>query len=60
MAKAEAEQLTTALEAKAKGRTVAELDAMTNATRVPFRSAVDTYVVQKSGKAKKTVAQSTG
>lgn len=56
-AKAEAEQLSTALEAKSKGLTVAELDAATNANRIPIRSAIETYLDQKSGKAKKTVAQ---
>jgi integrase len=56
-AKAEAEQLSTALQAKSKGLTVAELDAATNANRVPIRTAVDTYLEQKSGKAPKTVAQ---
>jgi len=56
-AKTEAEQLELALEAKSKGLTVAELDSATNVNRVPLRSAIDTYLEQKSGKAKKTVAQ---
>jgi integrase len=56
-AKTEAEQLELALEAKAKGLTVAELDSATNVNRIPLRSAINTYLEQKSGKAKKTVAQ---
>jgi integrase/recombinase XerD len=56
-AKEEAEQLNAALEAKAKGLTVAEAEALSNANRIPIRTAVDTYLEQKSGKAKKTVAQ---
>ena len=56
-AKEEAEQLSMALDAKAKGLTVAEAEALTNANRIPIRTAVDTYLEQKSGKAKKTVAQ---
>ena len=56
-AKEEAAQLTAALDAHAKGLTVAEADAITNANRNPIRTAVDTYLEQKSGKAKKTVAQ---
>jgi hypothetical protein len=50
-------QLTAALDAHAKGLTVAEADAVTNANRNPIRTAVDTYLEQKRGKAKKTVAQ---
>jgi integrase len=56
-AKEEAGQLYMALDAKAKGLTVAEAEALTNANRIPIRTAVDTYLEQKSGKAKKTVAQ---
>lgn len=37
--------------------TVAELDAATNVNRIPLRSAIDTYLEHKSGKAKKTLAQ---
>ena len=55
-AKEEAGKLDAALEAKSKGLTVAELDALKNANRVPIRSAIDTYLERKSGKAKKTVA----
>jgi integrase/recombinase XerD len=56
-AKEVAGQLSIALEAKAKGLTVAEAEALTNANRIPIRTAVDTYLEQKSGKAKKTIAQ---
>src|ERR1700694_3739403 len=56
-AKSEAEQLDTALEAQSKGLTVAELDSVTNVNRIPLRSAVDIYLEQKSGKARKTIAQ---
>jgi len=56
-AKEEAEQLTAALDARSKGLTVAEAESISNANRLPIRSAVDTYLEQKSGKAKKTVAQ---
>jgi hypothetical protein len=56
-AKEEAAQLTADLDAHAKGLTVAEADSITNANRNPIRTAVDTYLEQKSGKAKKTVAQ---
>jgi integrase/recombinase XerD len=56
-AKEEVEQLSAALEAQAKGLTVAEAEALSNANRIPIRTAVDTYLEQKSGKAKKTVAQ---
>jgi hypothetical protein len=37
--------------------TVAEAEALGNANRIPIRTAVNTYLEQKSGKAKKTVAQ---
>jgi integrase/recombinase XerD len=56
-AKDEAEQLTLALDAQSKGLTVAEAEALTNTNRIPIRTAVETYLDQKSGKAKKTVAQ---
>jgi integrase len=56
-AKEEAEQLTAALDAQSKGLTVAEAESISNANRLTIRSAVDTYLEQKSGKAKKTVAQ---
>lgn len=56
-AKEEAEQLAAALDAQAKGLTVAEAEAIGNAHRISIRTAVDTYLEQKSGKAKKTVAQ---
>ena len=50
--------MTAALDAHAKGLTLAEADALTKANRNPIRTAVDTYLEQKkSGKAKKTVAQ---
>lgn len=56
-AKDEAMHLTTALEAQAKGLTVAEAEALTNANRVSIRTAVKTYLDQKSGKARTTIAQ---
>ena len=56
-AKEEAGHLTVALDAQAKGLTVAEAEALTNANRIPIKTAVHTYLEQKSGKAKKTVAQ---
>lgn len=56
-AKEEASHLIAALEAQAKGLTVAEADAFANADRIPIKTAVETYLEQKSGKAKKTVAQ---
>src|SRR6267143_3834781 len=56
-AKEEAEQLTAALDARSKGLTVAEAESISNGNRLPIRSAVDTYLEQKSGKAKKTIAQ---
>jgi hypothetical protein len=45
------------LNAQANVLTVAEAEALTNANRIPIKTAVDTYLEQKSGKAKKTVAQ---
>ena len=57
VAKQEAEQLALAFEAQAKGLRVAELESLGNANRIPIKSAVETYLEQKSGKAKKTVAQ---
>jgi integrase/recombinase XerD len=56
-AKEEAGQLAVALDAQSKGLTVEEAEAIANSNRVPIRTAVDTYLDQKSGKAKKTVAQ---
>lgn len=56
-AKEEAEELSAALDAQAKGLTVAEAESLNNRNRTPIRTAVDTYLEQKSGKAKKTVAQ---
>ncbi len=56
-AKQEAEQLALALEAHAKGLTVTELESLGNANRISIKTAVETYLEQKSGKAKKTVAQ---
>lgn len=55
-AKEEAAYLIAALDAQAKGLTVAEAEAVTNAGRVPLRIAVDKYLEQKSGKAPKTIA----
>jgi integrase/recombinase XerD len=56
-AKEEARQLALALDAQSRGLTVEEAEAIGNLNRVPIRTAVDTYLDQKSGKAKKTVAQ---
>jgi integrase/recombinase XerD len=56
-AKEEAEQLAVALEAQAKGLTVTEFESLGNANRIPVKTAIETYLEQKSGKAKKTVAQ---
>lgn len=56
-AKEEAGQLAATLEAQAKGLTIAEAEAFGKANRISIRTAVDTYLEQKSGKAKKTVAQ---
>jgi len=52
-----AEKLGHAIEAKKKGLSVPELDALTNAGRIPIRTAVETYLQQKGSKAKKTVLQ---
>jgi integrase/recombinase XerD len=56
-ARSEAEQIEAALDAQAKGLTVAEAEALSNAQRIPIRTAVDKYLEQKSGKAKKTQMQ---
>ena len=56
-AKEEAGQLTAAIDAQSKGLTVAEAELLTNANRIPIKTAVDTYLEQKRGKAKKTSAQ---
>lgn len=56
-AKEEAEHLTDALDAQSRGLTVAEADALTNANRIPILTAIETYLDQKTGKAKKTLAQ---
>jgi integrase/recombinase XerD len=53
----EAEQLAAALDAQAKGLTVAGAEAIRNANRISIKSAVDTYLERKSGKAKRTIAQ---
>lgn len=49
------QKLRTALEAKAKGLTVPELDELSNANRTPIKRAVEDFLELKSGKAKKTV-----
>jgi integrase/recombinase XerD len=49
--------LRAALEAKSKGLTITELDDLTNANRIPIKTAVQTYLELKSNMAKKTVAQ---
>src|ERR1700680_4274342 len=51
-AKEEAGYLSMALGAQAQGLTVAEAEALANTNRIPIRTAVDTYLEQKSGKAK--------
>lgn len=56
-AKEEAGHVIAALKAESEGLTVAEADAIKNAHRIAIRSAVDAYLEQKSGKARKTVAQ---
>jgi integrase/recombinase XerD len=56
-AKQEAEQLAVALEAQARGLTVAELESLGHANRIPIKTAIETYLEQKSGKARGTVAQ---
>lgn len=55
-AKEEAGHAHDALDAQAKGLTVAEAAALTS-NRVTVKSAVEIYLDQKSGKAEKTVAQ---
>jgi integrase/recombinase XerD len=56
-ARQEAEHLTDALDAQSRGLTVAEAEALTNANRIPILTAIETYLDQKTGKAKKTLAQ---
>ncbi|MGH9725397.1 MAG: tyrosine-type recombinase/integrase, partial [Candidatus Acidiferrales bacterium] len=56
-AKQEAEQLAVALDAQARGLTVAEVESLSSANRIPIKTAIETYLEQKIGKAKKTVAQ---
>lgn len=51
-----AEQRRHALEAAARGLTVAELDTVSNAGRIPIRTACEAFMKLKSGKAKKTIA----
>ena len=51
------EKLGHAVEAKKKGLSVPELDALTNAGRLLIKTAVETYLHQKASKAKKTVFQ---
>jgi integrase/recombinase XerD len=56
-ARDEANHYEEALIAESKGLTVAELDTMENAHRIPIRSVVDTYLELKKNKAKKTRMQ---
>ena len=56
-AKNEAEQLAAAIDAQSRGLTVLEAETLSNAHRTSIRTAVDTYLDQKSSKAKKTVLQ---
>ena len=59
-AKADIEKLEHALEARAKGLTVAELDEITDANRVPVKTAVAQYLHVRRNKAHKTVLAYTG
>ena len=56
-AKLEAEDLAVAIDAESRGLTIAEAEALTNSNRLPLKSAIDTYLEQKSNKAEKTVSQ---
>src|ERR1700722_11934943 len=56
-AKEEAGHIALALTAESQGLTVAEADALTNSSRLTIKAAVDIYLDQKSGKAKKTIMQ---
>jgi Phage integrase, N-terminal SAM-like domain len=56
-AKEEASHLETGLAAQAKGMTVAEFDATTNAHRIPLNAVIKSYLDLKKNKAKKTVQQ---
>lgn len=56
-AREEAGRTADALEAHSKGLTVAEADALANANRMPIKTAIETYLQQKSNKAKKTIFQ---
>jgi integrase/recombinase XerD len=48
------QKLKTALEAKAKGLTVPELDELSNANRTPIKRTIDEFLELKRGKAAKT------
>jgi integrase/recombinase XerD len=50
-----AEKLGDAMEAQAKGLTIAELDGITDANRTPIKRAVADFLEQKSSKAKRTI-----
>jgi integrase len=56
-AKDEAEHLGVGLQAQAKGMTVAELDVLSNAHRLPLKAVVEIYLELKKSKAKKTLQQ---
>ena len=58
-AQQEAEKFEAVLDAASKGLTVAEAEKVSNAFRVTVKSAIDTYLEQKSSKARKTVLQYT-
>jgi integrase len=45
-----------ALEAQARGLTVTELDTLSNAGRIPIKTACEAFLKLKAGKAKKTLA----
>src|SRR5690242_19911493 len=51
-----ADRLALGLKAQSKGLTVAQLDDLTNANRVPIKAAVEKFLEMKKGKAPKTVA----
>jgi len=59
-ARQEAEQFDAVLAAAAKGLTVREAEALSNANRIPLKTAIDKYLETKADKSRKTVLQYTG
>ena len=55
-AKVEAQEAEQLFEAQSKGLTSGELSAVRNAHRIPVKTVVDTYLAQKTSKAKKDAA----